>query len=332
MMCLSDVLLPSKAYGTPADHATRDSPMSSEPAITPSTVSPSFVSNKCGFFSEIHLWPREARLNPEAWLSNFSSAENEHAVHLLNAFIYYSAELTIELFKSAFQGLSSRVIELDGPYVQAQATWLQFRRSAIVTRVTGEVPNDTDSGYMFARMARQQLGLDERQIMSNENALETLLREGPRPVVFVDDFVGSGDQFISTWLREYEPTGGATASFQRLSEVRGGFFCYCPVFVAETGRDAIRRECPSVLLSPAHFLPANYSALSDNSIIWPDHLRHSAFDFLETASIRAGIDHSDWMGYRDQGLTLAFEHGVPDATMPIFYHGENGWKPLIRRT
>lgn len=149
----------------------------------------------------------------------------------------------------------------------------------MVTRVTGEVPNDTDSGYMFARMARQQLGLDERQIMSNREALETLLREGPRPVVFVNDFVGSGDQFISTWEREYELTGGTTASFQRLSEVRGGFFCYCPVFVAETGRDAIRRECQSVLLSPAHFLQQATAPCPITRSFGPTTLgtRHSTF-------------------------------------------------------
>lgn len=84
------------------------------------------------------------------------------------------------------------------------------------------------------------------------------------------------------------------------------------------------------MLSPAHFLSDRYSALSDESIVWPDHLRPTAYDFLQNASNRAGI--ISWAGYQDQALTLAFEHGIPDATLPIYYHEENGWTPLIKRT
>jgi hypothetical protein len=114
--------------------------------------------------------------------------------------------------------------------------------------------------------------------------------------------------------------------------MRGTTFCYCPVFVAETGKAVIEQDCPNVLLSPAHFLPANYSALVEDSVVWPDELRSTALDFLETTSRRAGIGEWEWRGYKDQGLTLAFAHGVPDATLPIFYHEQNNWKPLVRRT
>lgn len=304
--------------------------MTKDRVISPARVSEEFVRAKVEYFVDVHLWPRETRLNPEGWLSNFQEHEKDHAVHLLNAFLYFSADLTDELFKAAFQQLSRNIVPINGPYVTARAAWRQFRTDVLVTHVTGEQPNDTDSGYLFARKARQVLGIKESNIVAPEEALQRLSNTGPCPVLFVDDFVGSGDQFVTTWYRDTELADGSSLSFERFSAISGSSFYYCPLFVGSQGRTAIESECPSVYLSPAHFLSDRYSALSDQSIVWPDHLRADAYSFLETASGRAGI--RSWKGYHEQALTLAFEHGVPDATLPIFYHDDNGWIPLITRT
>lgn len=304
--------------------------MTVKQSISPPRVPEDFVRTKADYFVDVHLWPRETKLNPDGWLSNFDIDERDHAVHLLNAFLYYSADLIDELFKAAFQQLSRRIVPINGPYVAGQAAWRQFRSDVIVTHVTGEEPSNTDSGYLFARKSRQVLGIDEGNIIAPHEVLQRLSDEGPRPVLFVDDFVGSGDQFITSWQRDVELEDGSTLSFERFAGVSGASFYYCPLFVGSTGRQALEQDCPSVVLSPAHFVSDRYSALSDDSIVWPDHLRASAHDFLESASHRAGI--VSWKGYHDQALTLAFEHGVPDATLPIYYHDENGWTPLIRRT
>ena len=37
-------------------------------------------------------------------------------------------------------------------------------------------------------------------------------------------------------------------------------------------------------------------------------------------------------GFHDLGLTIAFEHSVPDATLPIFWADGSNWKPLYRRS
>src|SRR3954447_19060451 len=99
-----------------------------EPSITLSRISRHFIETRCGYFSDIHLWHREAILNPAAWLSNFTDSEADHAVHLLGAFLYFSSEMTEALFKAAFHALSSRLGNLKGPFVKAQATWSDFRK------------------------------------------------------------------------------------------------------------------------------------------------------------------------------------------------------------
>ena len=59
--------------------------------------------------------------------------------------------------------------------------------------------------------------------------------------------------------------------------------------------------------------------------------------WIADASRRGGVPDTngaqpgDWRGFAKLGLALAFEHGVPDATLPLFYWDGPGWEPLMRR-
>src|SRR5947208_14205280 len=61
-------------------------------------------------------------------------------------------------------------------------SWRAFVDSVIVTRVTGEIPSDTDSGYTFARKARQLLGIpEERRSEERRVGKECKTRWAPKP-------------------------------------------------------------------------------------------------------------------------------------------------------
>lgn len=255
----------------------------------------------------------------------------DHAIHLLSAFMYFSNHLVKELFRGAFQTLSRLYVEPNAPYIQNEAAWQQFRRNLLITHVTGESENETDSGFIFSRLARQELGLSESTIVSPANALSTIAKSGPRPVIFVDDFVGSGDQFLTNWTKEFSLGNGEQLSFQRVSRLRGTRFFYCPILCTALGRRAIEASCKTVTLIPANYLSERYSALAPDSLVWPERLRPTAIEFLRAASARAGLPDGTWKGYNDLALAIAFEHSVPDATLPIFYADQNGWHPLVKR-
>jgi hypothetical protein len=297
-------------------------------------VSGQDVLSKTDYFVDVQLWPLLKELDAHRWLSNFTDSELDHAVHLLNGFMYFSSRLLDQLFISAVQSLSASFYSFGDSFLAFQSTWRQFVDSVIVTYVTGEIPNPSDSGYAFARRARQLLGINEDRIMAPDEAVRHLVQQAG-PIIFVDDFVGSGNQFVETWRRQV-PLSGSTSSFERITAVRGAEFYYCPLACTEYGFDRIRRDCPAVRLHPAHLLSARYSALDPNSIIWPNHLRGTATDFLQAASARAGIPDTngnvdDWRGFHKLGLAIAMGDSVPDATLPIFYWERNGWIPLIRR-
>jgi hypothetical protein len=301
-------------------------------------VNREFVRGKCDYFVDVHVWPLTTELQPEPWLSNFLDSEMNHALHLLNSFLFFSEPLVSAMFTAAFQTLSSRYRAANDLFLTSQARWRDFVDSVRITYVTGEHPNPSDSGFLFARKARKLLDIDEARIQSPEQTASELVASGPWPVVFVDDFVGTGNQFVRTWRRPMNVAPGRTVTFEQLSTIRGQTFAYCPLISCQLGYDAIRRECPQVSLNCCHVFPPDYSAVAPDSVLWPPALLPNASSFIQSASARAGIPDTggivvkDWKGFGNLGLALAFAHSVPDATLPIFYWEQNGWKPLVRRT
>jgi hypothetical protein len=296
-----------------------------------------FVLEKCAYFAEVGLWERDAVMPVVRWIENFDENDRPYAVHLLNAFLYFSREMTDALLLGAVADLSRRVARVDDQFERAAAQWNDFLDSVLITYPTGEVPSATDSGYAFARKARQVLELPEERILAPEEVISAIVRLGPRPVLFLDDFLGTGNQFMETWKRDYN-LGASFESFERLARKIGFKAYYVPLFAAELGVSRIAREAPDVTVAPAHSLDASYSALDVNSFVWPEDLAPAAPEALERVSLAAGLPDNggrtpdDWRGFAKLALTVAFEHSVPDATLRLFYWTSDEWTPLVRRT
>jgi hypothetical protein len=299
-------------------------------------VDEAFVLQRCSYFATVGLWPTPGDgLDPKAWLSNFEPGEQHHALYLLNAYLFFSDRIVDRLFVEAFQSLSRIVGDPCDHGNIVRDRWRAFFEDAIVVPVQGEVPSLADSGLLFARRARNLLGIPEARLLQPAAAINRIQAGTDVRVVFVDDFVGTGAQFVATWHRK-EATSAASRSFADLAAAGLGSYYYCPVIATAYGAKVVAQRCPEVSVNPGHLLPPRYSAVATDSLIWPESLRASAEQFLQLASERAGIPINPgatryWKGYRSLGLTVSFEHGTPDATLPLFDWDQNGWYPLWGR-
>jgi hypothetical protein len=283
------------------------------------------------------LWPKKGNFDPQGWCSNFTQ-ELPLALRLLEGFTFFSDELVKQMFRSAFLSVSETVVADKNNLAGARQQWAKFIDSLVVVRVTGEVPTDADSGFAFSRLARDVLLLNEGRIVAPEVAVRHLAAGNKANILFVDDFVGSGNQFSDTWKRDYPLQGGGVSSFEKVYASIGSAarFIYCPVICTELGRQNIARKCGGVEIIPAHFYTSRQSAISSDSAIWREDMRTEGPDFVRSVSTRAGIPDNNgaegcWRGFHKLGLALAFSHGFPDATLPIFYSTLNGWKPLLKK-
>jgi len=305
-------------------------------SILGAAVNKDLVLSKCRYFTDVQVWPRASRVDPERWLSNFSVEEEPYALALLSSFMFYRNELVEDMLRSGFMRLSGPIATGERSLMGGRVAWRRFVDQALIVPVTGEIPNVTDSGHKYARIARIKLHIPQERILSCEKAIELVCEDNSIPVIFVDDFVGSGNQFIETYHRGYFCSHlGRKVSFHSLALMNTAHsFYYCPVFCTEYGGRRIKRNCPGVVLSPTHILDDRHSALSLSSAIWPDALKSGAYRFLKETGRRAGFyaedeGEDDWRGFHALALALAFEDSAPDATVPIIYSTRNGWLPLV---
>ena len=301
----------------------------------PPIVTKDEVLAKCAFFTKSQVWPREVTLDPVGWLSNFRRSEEESAVQLLNGVMYFSNAMIKEMFRSAFQQLSRTIARPNDRFMGLMSRWQAYVDSAGITFVTGEDEHPADSGHIFVRMTRDFLGIPEQQIRNPKDTLQSMLERGPSPVIFVDDFIGSGSQFFTTWNRPYELRGGIQHSFASLMQINPFPAAYVSVLSTEKGSRIVQQTCPTLILSAAHILDPRHSATHPESFLWPKELRASGLSFLREASSRVGIPSTggtstdDWQGFNELGLTLSFAHGTPDATIPLLRWNKDGFRPLF---
>ena len=293
--------------------------------ITPVARSQNWVLEKTEFMVNVRVWPLRNEFDPRRWLSNFNEDELFVAYHLLDQFMYFGEELLDAAFWAGFQRISMKLIDINNPCT-LDVRWQQFLSSVLVTPVQGEDDSIADSGRVFGRKARQVLGLSEDQLFEPSEAVDLAMRNG-RPLVLVDDFVGTGEQMITMW-EDLDLTKLSNASVP---------IYYAPAIATAYGCESISLSCNGLTLSPGQLIPEEYSATAKDSIIWPAGTAEECLEVVKYASMRAGLPDTDgdcvhdWQGFHKLGLALAMHGSIPDATLPLFRWEGNGWIPLMKR-
>lgn len=288
------------------------------------------VVSKCEAFKKANIWPSETLLRPRAWLNNFEEPDKYVAAVLLNNFNFFNDRLTDHLLLSSFQSIGDGLSK--GPKAPDRNALLSALSTAKYTLVEGETSNPTDSGYNICRRARQVLRIPEHLIANPTEALMHATNGGT--VVFLDDFIGSGDQFIHTWEKIY-PTYG-NSSFSTTQPYTNFTAIYVALVSTSSGLEAINLSAPNVAVCVTHVLneESTYRGIGSGT-----PLQKLIENFLKKYSPlltprEAYMTRPDWkaFGYKNRGLLFGFSHSIPDATLPILWSpGVNNWEPLIER-
>jgi hypothetical protein len=293
------------------------------------------VIEKLDFFRTIHVWPLNDVINYKGWLDNFKNdGERKIAARILDFFIFYPRPMIKQMLKT--------VIGYCGEFLQTRfPDWQHddFFNRCIYSFIPGETNNPTDSGHIYVRKLRNDLHIPQERIVYNDD-LFSLLEDSkdPIPVIFVDDFVGSGAQCITAWNGN-----GRENNKNILKEMAcnsNHVFIYAPLVCNYIGYNNIMSSCSGLSLITCHILKSNYNLFDPSCICWKNEKK----DFLEgtklilTKSKELGIPFTngketiDVKGFEKQGLAIAFDDdGIPDAILPFFYWCTDNWVPLINK-
>lgn len=270
----------------------------------------------------------QIRLN--AWLANFTSPEDKYlAAHILAGLTYRSDAMV----RSSFQHL----VHCELPRVLRAAAGLVYPdlnefdrvlqegdescplRFVAVDGTFEETPGK--SGAVVIRQFRRHLGVSKKLLCRPENIDE--LPDTVKALVFVDDMVGTGRQFV-TFAEHY----------RLASHVGKRALIYCPLMAFDEGTKKIAKALdwleihPVETLSAGHrfFRPAEADATlwgADSVNLVADVRSHVA-DLCKRKGLPVKTRHS-------LDLVVAFEHAVPNNSMPLLSIKTARWQPLFDR-
>lgn len=289
------------------------------------------ILSKCDILKRAGLWPPEPKLRPRAWLRNFDDSDAHIAAFLLDKFTFYNKSLTDALLVASYNSIGDGMAK--GPSAPQWAELVASISSAVLTPVRGENPNPTDSGYFLCRSARQLLHLNDSFVLDSDAALDHAYQGGT--VIFIDDFVGSGDQFVSTW----NMLDKQSRSFADAHSKTHFTAIYVTLVTTDFGLIKINNCAPSVAVCATHILErkSTIEGVMDSNPSWKSPILQFLAKYTPrltpTEPYIANNQNYLMFGYKTRGLMFGFEHSIPDATLPIFWSpGRDNWEPLIERT
>ncbi len=288
------------------------------------------VLDKCNALAVAGLWPLE-KVRPRAWLNNFKTSEDVlTACALLDHFICISDRAADSMLRSTYGKMLQKMRRIS-PRL-ANSTNQDVEDQIYFAAIPGEKSTPADSGNSLCRKVRQVLGVDRSRFVSLEVARDEHLKG--HTVVFVDDFLCTGNQFKRTCKTLPELF---TAGY---GELHALYF-----LTHSSGEEAMARAVPHIHIHCSHRLtqedsfrsipttPGRESNVSREMIesFLTRHAQHLRpedgylYDYGENPQIA--------FGYAQLGLMVALEGFVPDATLPVFWApSENdGWNILMER-
>ena len=297
------------------------------------TIDYDSVIEKLDFFRTIQAWPLNDVLNYKGWLDNFYKEEERNiAAQILDFFIFYPKSMINQMLKT--------VVGYCGEYLSSCfPDWKHedFINRCIYSFIPGETKNPTDSGHIYVHKLKNELHIPQDRIVYNDD-LYPLLESTKKsiPVIFVDDFVGSGTQCITAWNGEE-----GEKNKKRLKDIAmnsNHIFIYAPLIANYIGYNRIKKDCNGLTLLPCHIINNEYNLFDPECICWGKNIElySKGTELILSKSKELGIPFNDKnkvnhvRGFDEQGLALAFENGAPDAILPIFYWCKN-WVPLIKK-
>lgn len=287
------------------------------------------------FFRNIQVWPLKNIINYKGWLDNFSQPnEKEIAARILDFFIFYPSTMVNQLLKTVV-GYCGGVLKSHFPNWQHN----DFTNKCLYSFIPGETNSITDSGHIYVRKLRNELHIPEEHIIRNEHLFQILENiSEPIPVIFVDDFVGSGAQCITAWNGDINnPT---IKPLKEIALKTNHIFIYAPLVSNHIGYNRIKDNCENLSLVTCHILNQNYNLFDPSCICWmnDNDLFLEGTNLLLEKSKELGIPFTngnktvDVKGFDNQGLAIAFDDdGVPDAIPAILYWCDDKWTPLIKK-
>jgi len=277
---------------------------------------------QCGIWSGLHI----QMLNQ--WWNNFrTDVEHYFAACLLDSVIYRSDEQTLALMRQLVQ----RSLPDFGRSTNGITDWeerLQATPFDTRIRLVPVIPHGSAQGksaHLILRLFEKRLKV-QKHLLAKAEDVASLIASGIEAIVFVDDLLGTGTQFVHDFALPY-----------KLDQIKTRTpLIYAPLVAHEDGIKFILSMLPNFFVTSAENLAGAHAIFGATGVAFADGInsRQSAWKLYSDILSSRGIvlDGSARRGFGELELAYFFQHAAPDNNLPIFWWNETpSWKPLFYR-
>ena len=288
------------------------------------------IKEKCNYFRDTQFWPLVVADDAKQWLDNFhEDAEKEIAKQIVDFYIYLSEPMISHMLAA--------VLGKCGLYFRTfKDAWSDndFITNCWYSYIPGEDRSEICSGSEFLRKIQTLFGIPNERLLTYAEMERKMKESNYEFFILVDDFIGSGHQVEEAWCKY-----PIERPLKEICKSHYHKVVYAPLIVNELGYNNVLNACEGLHVEYIHKLPAEYSLYHPQCPCWKGNPESYArgVELLERKSKELGIPETkgmlttDMKGYKNQGLAIAFQHGMPDACLPIFTKETLDWKPLFKR-
>lgn len=303
------------------------------------TVYRDHVLSKIEAYCNAGLWefdPNYAAL----WLANFAECEEDEylAVRILDKIIYRSNEMLLSTYhRYVATKLRGHLKSCSAIASQDLDSWMRFLsqgsgpyRNDFNTRFVA-VTRKYDSGHSGSAIIRK---LNSNLIATNLTKTLDQIKdnESISHLVLIDDVLGSGKQFCDYAME---------VNLESLLQTKT--IIYSPLIALDTGVSNLLEKYPSLIVDPLETLDprdAFFVSDDDDDEYYFRNDKTNSIEAFKIHYLALMKKHSprfiEPLGWESAALTLAFEWGCPNQTLPICYLDssikvESGWRQLFSR-
>jgi hypothetical protein len=291
------------------------------------------VIGRCEDLITCGIWEGLDLIRFRNWMQNFQG-ENElyFAACILDGLVYRPDNQTVALMRHLFQRTLPDLLRSDptprGSYCNwfellSQQDWNEPNIRLVPVIREGHPP--TKSGPLIARMYHRFLKLNSSWMMWPWQ-VHTIRAKDIQTILFVDDFLGTGDQFAHF-----------TETFEYLKNARGVYAVYAPLVAHTTGLKRMREQYPWIRCCSVETLDESYGLFHHESRCFRDEANtiESCLQYYESFYRAKDLHHyypiTRALGHGNLGLAYAFQHAIPDNCLPLLWLHTPTWQPLFLR-
>jgi hypothetical protein len=288
------------------------------------------IVERCEALIQTGIWAGLDVLRLRSWLSNFHTPEERFfAACVLDALIFRSEKQTLALMQHLLTKSLVSVLSAQAAGHSSGGNLIRSLRHPSTARTLRFVPvirdddPPTKSGIVLARMYRRHFGVRD-ELFTWPWRIGTR-GEKRRVYVFLDDFLGTGTQFLKF-----------AARFRLRERLAASVAVYAPLVAHQKGLSALSASWPQLHVCPVELLTDRHSMFAAKSPWFEDGVNTpvGAEQFYNELLDRRGLvprKPSRRTGYGALGLVYGFDHGTPNNCLPILWRRTSSWHPLLER-